>query len=138
VTLRVGSIKNTTTGGVSGSYVDLTVRRGLHNVEGYLFTGTSASNNPGIARDTAEAATAVTGGVRATATDASGNRYLLATPSAKTNDLAQGGFELTAGGSAIWFLISSEVNAAAPSITVADLILYYMGANEHTQRIVAQ
>jgi hypothetical protein len=81
----------------------------------------------GIAVTTAEAATAVTGGVEATAADASGNKYRAYTPLAKTNDLVQGGFRctsLTVTSGFPWGIGTNIANSIA---------LYYFTAAAFTQ-----
>lgn len=58
-----------------------------------------------------EAGTALTGGFRATATDAAGNRYVVGGLAAQTNTLANGRLKLTTAAQEFQFVIGSEVGA---------------------------
>jgi hypothetical protein len=110
------------------AYVDLTVYRGARWVEGItVISNFVLKLAAGIAVTTAEAATAVTGGVEATAADASGNKYRAYTPLAKTNDLVQGGFRctsLTVTSGFPWGIGTNIANSIA---------LYYFTAAAFTQ-----
>ncbi len=83
-TIRLG-VNN---GGGYTATADVTIRRGSRWV---LVTITDVIQRKwGVKRGAVEAATALTGGIRATSNDAAGNRYLLAIPVATTNDLVNG------------------------------------------------
>lgn len=69
--------------------IDLTLRRGSRFVE--LYVHTSASSTLAVAQTVAEVGTAGTGYVRATANDANGDRYVIGSALAFTNDLVNGG-----------------------------------------------
>jgi len=93
----------------SSTVVDISLRRGCrwaafsltsnYTTDWYI----NASPN--------EAGTALTGGFRATATDASGNRYVVGGLAAQTNTLASGRLKLTTTAQTFNFVIGSEVGA---------------------------
>ena len=97
--------------------LDLIVRRGALWVEGRVERAADVnaylSNELGIYRNTAEAATAHTGGVHATSADAQGGKYVLNTALGKTNDLTQGGFRTTSTTSPFDFQVGYEPGSAA-------------------------
>lgn len=94
--------------------VDLMLRRGALWVEGVMARTPEmvayAANEMGVYRNSAEAATAHTGGIHATTADATGGlgKYLLNTSLAKTNDLTQGGFYAGTGVDQLDFQIGYE------------------------------
>lgn len=114
--------------------IDLALRRGERTVRGFL--ASTASVTWGIEASTAEAATALTGGIRATANDANGNRYVLSSPQTVTNALTQGGFALTSGAATFSFAAGFELDGSgAPAIDSAQQLIYqYMAA--HAERVV--
>jgi hypothetical protein len=73
---------------------DLILRRGSRFLELYVRTATSATL--ALFRASAEAGTAGTGYVRATANDGAGNRYVIGSAQAFTNDLVNGGLSKAA------------------------------------------
>lgn len=87
VTVRVGMYRSTFATYASREYVDITLRRGMMFAD--LFMGGS-SYSWALRRQTNEAATAITGGIRATAADAVGNFYWIATPVSSNNELTIG------------------------------------------------
>lgn len=109
--------------------LDLTLRRGAHQVEGYWTTeqGTVLGY---VKPNTVTASTTLTGGIRATADDGSSNRYVIQTPRAKTNDLVNGGLYLTTGANAFPFSIGIEYGGSGASYpnTAAGLSDEYFGA----------
>ena len=114
--------------------IDLALRRGERVVRGFL--ASTADVKWGVEASTAEAATALTGGIRATANDANGNRYVLSSPQAVTNDLTQGGFETTATATTFSFAAGFELDGSgAPAVDAAQALIYqYMAA--HAERVV--
>jgi hypothetical protein len=108
-------------------YVDLTVRRGARWVEGMSVSqSSSTSNRMGVYRTSAQAATAITGGVEAT-TAVSGNKYRAYTSIAKTNDLTQGGFRASSTSLTLpWGVGTDHANSIA---------LHYFTAAHFRQRI---
>jgi hypothetical protein len=88
-----------------------------------------------VMRDTTEASTAITPtgatssvGVRATADDGDGNRFIIYTPQAHTDDTTNGGVSVAAT-QQIRFCIGFEIggSAAATNDTANKLALQYFG-----------
>ena len=112
---------------------DFLVRRGSRFVElTVTYNGTADMK---VVRSTAEAATSVTPtgatsavAIRATNDDGDGNRYVLGTSLAHTEDLTNGGITWTSV-STVDAFIGAEVggSAAAAGDTAADLALHYLG-----------
>lgn len=119
--------------------LDVSLRRGARNVECY-WSRPEYSLAYGVFRASVEAATALTGGIRATSNDAGGNRYVLATPSAKTNDLTNGGFYLSSNATSLTFVIGMEVggSSATNDETAQNQVYQYMAARSHTLRYVGR
>lgn len=117
--------------------IDLSLRRGSRFVEGYMSTG--ASGTCGVKVTTVEAATALTGGIRATSNDAASNRYVLSSPLGVTNDLVNGGISI-ASVSTFPFMIGSEIggSGAASQSTAQNQVYQYMAARSHSLRFVGQ
>lgn len=93
----------------------LSVRRGDRWVRGEV--GGKDSWAWAVKRSTAEAATSITGGLRATSDDAGGNRYMLASATATTKDTTNGQIALPSAAATLAFGIGSEIGgstAAAP------------------------
>lgn len=107
---------------------DLTLRRGALWVEGVLTRDpTAGTQDLGIYRNTAEAATAFTSGLRATSADAQSGYYWLATANAKTNDTTQGGFYASVNaGSSLDFAIGWALGSASTPDTVTSQVYSYM------------
>lgn len=75
------------TGSSASLALDLTLRRGETFVRGF-YAGLQEAHY--LSRTSTEAATAVTGGLRATVNDADGSRYIMASVEAQTNNLTIG------------------------------------------------
>ena len=107
--------------------LDVTLRRGSRFVSFlYTYTGTAATHK--VARDTAEAATAQTGFIQASAlTD--GNRWMLGSPKAFSADTTNGAITLTAAAQQFPFVIGSAVGDAANGTGngPSDLMAQYIG-----------
>lgn len=117
--------------------LDLTLRRGSRVVECRWSLSTAAVII--VARAANEAATAITGGIRATANDASGNRYVMAAAQAVTNDLVNG--KLTSGSvTALDFMLGSEVagSGATGQATAQNQIYQWICAQSETYRLVGR
>lgn len=116
VSVRVG-LDQDNTSIPAACTLDLTLRRGALWVDCALEraadVGTALSDELGLYRNTAEAATAHTGGVHATSADAQGGKYVLNTALGKTNDLTQGGFRTTSTIGPFNFQIGYEPPSAA-------------------------
>lgn len=107
--------------------VVITLRRGSLWAE-LVVTRDSATGTEsiGIYRNTAEAGAAHTSGVHADAADAQGGKYVLTTSKAKTDDLTQGGFYVSAGAStAVDFMVGYEPASAAGPDTYTNQVLGY-------------
>lgn len=109
--------------------VDLTVRRGARMVEVHVQHqfGTTLK----IVRSAAEAATASTGYLVATAADGAGNKYIIGSARSFTNDLVNGGISKAAT-AVLDAFIAVVVTAAAAGDTAADLFKHYLGAPSET------
>lgn len=109
--------------------VDLTLRRGALWVEGVMARTaevvTYLANEMGVYRNTAEAATAITSGLRATSNDAAGGKYWMATSLAKTNVLTQGGFYATAAVNEFDFALGYEPPSATGPDTFTNQVYAY-------------
>lgn len=124
--------------GWAGTFtLDLTLKRGSRVVECFA-AAIDNSSGPGIGirLETSEAATALTGGFRATSNDASGNRYVLASPVAQTNDLTIGRMFQNVVASTFTFMIGEEVGGSGAAVIdgAQSLIDDYMYA--WTERMV--
>ena len=119
-------------------YLDLTLHRGAYHVEGYYWAG--ASGALGFRRSSVEAATALTGAIRATANDASGNRFIAGLAPATTNDLTNGYVNLTSAATGTSFMIGSEVggSGAAGGNTAQNIVYQWLAAVKSRQLIVAR
>lgn len=117
--------------------LDLTVRRGSRFVE--CRWSIDVAGVIIVARQATEAATAITGGIRATSNDASGNRYVLAAAQTTTNDLVNG--KITSGSvTAYDFMIGSEVTgtSATGQGTAQNQIYQWICAQSETYRLVGR
>lgn len=117
--------------------LDLTLRRGSRFVE--CRWSLDVAGVIIVARAANEAATAITGGIRATANDASGNRYVLAGAQAVTNDLVNG--KITSGSvTALDFMLGSEVtgSSATGQGTAQNQIYQWICAQSETYRLVGR
>lgn len=85
--------------------LDLSLRRGS------LFVDCTAAgaNQWTVERATTEAASAITGGVRAASLDGAGNRYVIATPHTFTADTTNGGVQVTGPQDPLSFGIGMEL-----------------------------
>jgi hypothetical protein len=119
--------------------LDLSIRRGARYVE-CLFIGSGPLGQWGVGRTATEAATAITGGIRATANDAAGNKFVLASPRATTNDLTEGRIYATGALTGSWpFMVGCDVGGAASlPLSSQGLIYQYMAAQGETQRVTAR
>ena len=135
VTVRLG-LDQSNSATPAAVTVDLTLRRGALWVEGLMSrtaeTVTYLANQMGIYRSSAEAATAVTSGLRANVADASSGYYWLATSLAKTNDLTQGGFYVSSAVNDFDFAIGYGLGAATGPDTVTNQVYAYFGPLDET------
>jgi hypothetical protein len=125
--------------------VDLALRRGDRIVRGFL--SSDSQSNWQVARNTTEAATAITygavtlGNIRATANDGDGNRYVLITDQTATpvSDLGNGSLTQNAATNNTFdFGIGSEIggSGAAHPNWAQDLAQQYIATQIEEQRVV--
>lgn len=123
--------------------IDLALRRGDRWVRGYLDAETARQWL--VIRDAspAEGADAITGGVRATSNDASGNRYVLASALGTLQNTSEGGVALPSTGTALDFGIGSEIGGTGASGSDAatgtrGLIEQYFAAVREQQQLAGR
>lgn len=106
--------------------LDLTLKRGSRFVEARITRNVAAAYK--IVRNTTEAATTLTGAIRATVNDGDGNRYVLGSSKTVTDDLTIGG--ITSASLTGWdFFIGSAIagSGAVAGDAPADLVNQYHG-----------
>lgn len=101
---------------VSSTAIDVSLRRGCRWAAFSLVS--NYTTDWYINTSPNEAGTALTGGFRATATDASGNRYVVGGLAAQTNTLANGRLKLTTAADNFQFMVGSEVGADGSGQTI--------------------
>lgn len=129
-------------GGIGLVTIDISLRRGDRMVRFYIsHTGTAV--NWRFSRSVVEAATAITygavtlGGIRATATDADGNRYVLVSyGAASTTDLVNGGIVQAGPFNSADFGVGSTIGAGSSPDDATSLAKEYLAAQAETQRVV--
>lgn len=122
----------TTTGRTT---VDLALRRGSRFVQGTIKR--HSATILGIARTAAETASVVTGGLRASAADAEGNRFVMG--SAKVSTTTTGTASLSKSGVTVYdFFLGHEVGVAAAGDQFADLLGQYLGSTGERARVVTR
>jgi hypothetical protein len=114
--------------------VDLGLRRGARFVTGVIKRHAAATL--GVARTAAETATVVTGGLRATAADGDGNRFVMG--SSKTLSTATGTAAISkASQTSLDFFLGHEVGTSpAAGDAFADLLVQYLGTAGDRTRVV--
>lgn len=117
--------------GVGRVIGDLTLRRGSRFFEIILKSATATTL--GVRRTVAEAGTAGSGFVRATANDTNGERYVVGSSKTFTNDLTNGGFS-KASVVRLDAFVGVELNGttAVTGDTGADLMAQYLGSPSST------
>jgi hypothetical protein len=114
--------------------LDITIRRGMRFAHFFYHTTIATTLKVhGVAND---AATAIsTWGVRKTANDGNGNRWVLGSKHANTQDTTNGGLDITGSLTGIDFFFGFEVggSGAQANDTAADLYLQYI---HHLNEIV--
>lgn len=116
--------------------VDITVRRGSRNAE--LYVQAASSGTIKVVRSTAEASTAGTGFISATANDANGHRFYMGSATTLTTDVVNGGLSKAA---TVTFdvVIGLVVGGGAPATgdSATNLMAQYIGApSESVQGVV--
>jgi len=108
--------------------LDLTLRRGLNFIEGYVQSSTSSTY--GIFRTASETGASVTGGIEASAANDAGNKFTLLSPRTITKDTTGvSGISLTAGATTFPFAMS-PVNTDTVSGTATLAAAYFSAVNE--------
>lgn len=140
VIVRVGLGDNITgtAASLSRLYLDISLKRGWAMADCVWNSDRSILGVVGV--NTVEAATAVTGGIRATSNDAAGNRYAMFTPVAKTNDLVNGTITLSTPGTQWAFGLGLIQNGsgATSSFDATALSNDYFGVYSESQTIVGR
>jgi hypothetical protein len=114
--------------------VDLGLRRGSRFVTGVFKRHASATL--GVARTAAEAATVVTGGLRATSADADGNRFVMGSSKTLTTVTTTAAIS-KASQTALDFFLGHEVGSSpASGDAFADLLVQYLGTSGDRTRPV--
>jgi hypothetical protein len=92
----------------------------------------------GFMRSTNEAGTAFTGGIRATANDANGLRYLITTPTTANVDAVRGGVaQASTSAKRSLFAITADYQAGIVSTDTAVRDMFYAGRS-HRRRVVVR
>jgi hypothetical protein len=120
--------------GVGRVTCDLGLRRGSRFVTGVVKRHSAATL--GITRTAAEAATVVTGGLRATSADADGNRFVLGSSRTVTTTTATASIAKAAQTQLDFFAGHEFGSAPATGDAFADLLAQYLGASTERVRIV--
>lgn len=116
-----------TAAGPGRTSVDLSLRRGSRFVEVWVEAQTSSTVRVQLA--TAEAGTAETGRVRATANDAAGNRYVIGSARTASTDLTAGAlFKASVTSMGVFLGVAAGGSAAVSGDAPADLMAQYIGA----------
>lgn len=120
--------------GAAYTVIDINLRRGAYMADCAVIY--SSAGYFGVARNVTEAATALTGGIVATSADADGNKFVLSTPVAKTNDLTNGGFIADVAARVFPFAIGTQIGSGAVGIcTAANLVAQYHANVTETMRL---
>ena len=99
-----------------------------------------ATADLGMKAGSAAAATAITGGIRRTADDANGNRFVICSQGAFTSDLVNGGLYLTAAAAsgAIGFGLEYDGTVAAPPNRATDLRDQFFGPSSTRHAVIVR
>lgn len=107
------------------THVDVLLRRGARFAT-FTMRRYASGGTQGLYRSTAEAATALTGGIRATANDGDGNRFVMSSPSAFTADTTAGGLSSTASPFTVNVGYEIAGTAATVGSTAAEVVAQSM------------
>lgn len=120
--------------GVGRVTVDLGLRRGSRFVTGVMKRHAAAAL--GVTRTSAETATAVTGGLRASAADADGNRFVLGSSKTVTSTTATASIAKASQLQLDFFAGHEFGSSPAAGDAFADLLAQYLGNSSERARIV--
>jgi len=127
------AIRLTYPGSPGRTSLDLSLRRGSRFVTGLVKRQSAATMR--IERTTTETAAAVTGGLRASAADADGNRFVMGSARTVTTTTSPAAI-IRATQPTLDFFIGHEVGAPAAGDAYADLLAQYLGSTGERARIV--
>lgn len=113
--------------------IDISVRRGC-SFASFVWSNLTTATAWVLEAGTGEAGTAITGGLKANAADASGNKYVMASPQATSVSAASGTLTMTT--TQYRFMLGSEVTGN--SVAAADQVDHYINATHEDQRVVAR
>jgi hypothetical protein len=116
--------------------VDLGLRRGARYVTGVLKRHSAATL--GVARTAAEAASVVTGGLRATSADADGNRFVMGSSRTLTTSTGTAAISKSAQTSFDFFLGHEVGSSPAAGDAFADLLAQYLGDGGDVTKVVGR
>ncbi len=122
VTLRCG----VTLGGAIPTSVtmDIILRRGATWAE--IVIGDPASTAPhGLLRSTAEAGTNINGGIRASANDTDGNRYIMLAGASYTTNTTSGGMQNSVSGAQFPMALGSIIGGSSPLLSASTITTRY-------------
>lgn len=138
VSIRFKSPPFAKTGTSAGGVIDLTLQAGaaLFSIGGSALD----SQKWGVAVSTAAGATAITGGLRLTSNDAVGNRWVILSAPASTNDTTNGIRYLTSAATSFTFGVGISLNgsSALTGDAETDLADQFYGAAVMSTRAVAK
>lgn len=125
--------------GVAGGAVSLDVKLQRGSLSAEFLLQRHASATLGIARATTEAATAFTGGIRATSDDTNGARYVIGSARSFTSDLVEGGLE-KASTRKLDFFIGAEPEGSSSQVNdeAEALMAQYLGTPAETTKAIAR
>lgn len=114
--------------------VDVGLRRGARHAEIGLSFGPTASRTYRLLRTSAEGATSITGGVRATANDANGHRYVVASAPGGSANTVTGGMDGVATTGVAQFGVGVEISGSTSTTpdTAQEIAYQFFAAVDET------
>lgn len=97
-------------------WVDVAIRRGAPFIEIAITDTADASTNIGIKRDTSEAGTNITDGIRATSNDGDTHRYIIASGGGYATNTTVGQLTSTSGGSPFPLMLGYELAGSGAAV----------------------
>ena len=128
VSIATSSALSAPTSGVSNVF-------SLRATDTWVELSIANSTGIGIVRTTNEAGTGFAGGVAATANNANGLRYLIATPTTSTTDTTKGGITSGATGTRALYQVSADYQVGVQTTTTTVRDLFYATRSER-RRVV--
>ena len=133
--LRIGLEADVPGANFSRAYLDLHLRRGARVLR-CLVTSDVASKW-GVRRSSAEAASALTGGIEATSADGDGQKYVLTSPKTFTSNLTQGQIQASVATKSFYAGIGAEISGAQTEDTSQELIHQFHAGTYERQILVS-